>query len=390
MAEQIPFNIIADVLTKLGSSAIQQIGSAFGVAKELTKLTEKLDAIRGVLLDAEEKQEKSHAVKTWVRRLKDVVYDADDLLDDFATHQLQRGGVARQVSDFFSSSNQLVYRFKMSSRVKNIKEEVDEIVKEIDLLKLVQGNIVHRELTSLRLPPSLLSQLDIRYCGDLASLELHSSPLLSSLDIRNCPQLTSLLFPPSPCLEKLYLCKVKEVVLRELMLATASSLESVSVESIDDLMSLPDELRQHVSTLQTLKIWDCSRLATIPRWIGNLTSLTELGIGYCPELTSLAQEMRSLTNLRSLSIDYSCGLASSPNWIGGLTSLTDLEICSYSQLTSLPKELRSLGILKSLTIHDWSGLTTLPDWIGSLTSLTDLEIGPCPALTITARGIVLF
>ena len=62
------------------------------------------------------------------------------------------------------------------------------------------------------------------------------------------------------------------------MLATASSLESVSVESIDDLMSLPDELRQHVSTLQTLKIWDCSRLATIPRWIGNLTSLTELGI----------------------------------------------------------------------------------------------------------------
>ncbi|XP_034678568.1 putative disease resistance protein At1g50180 [Vitis riparia] len=160
MAEQIPFNIIADVLTKLGSSAIQQIGSAFGVAKELTKLTEKLDAIRGVLLDAEEKQEKSHAVKTWVRRLKDVVYDADDLLDDFATHQLQRGGVARQ----------------------------------------------------------------------------------------------------------LYLCKVKEVVLREMMLATASSLESVSVESIDDLRSLPDELRQHVSTLQTLKIWDCSRLATIPRW----------------------------------------------------------------------------------------------------------------------------
>ncbi|KAL6314360.1 hypothetical protein AAG906_021190 [Vitis piasezkii] len=148
MAEQIPFNIIADVLTKLGSSAIQQIGSAFGVAKELTKLTETLDAIRGVLLDAEEKQEKSHAVKTWVRRLKDVVYDADDLLDDFATHQLQRGGVARQVSDFFSSSNQLVFRFKMSNRLKNIKEEVDEIVKEIDLLKLVQGNIVHREVES--------------------------------------------------------------------------------------------------------------------------------------------------------------------------------------------------------------------------------------------------
>ena len=148
MAEQILFNIIADVLTKLGSSSIQQIGSAFGVAKELTKLTKKLTTIKGVLVDAEKRQEESDAVKAWVRRLKDVVYDADDLLDDFATHQLQRGGVARQVSDFFSSSNQLVFSFKMSSRVKNIKEEVDEIVKEMNLLNLVQGNIVQREVES--------------------------------------------------------------------------------------------------------------------------------------------------------------------------------------------------------------------------------------------------
>ncbi|RVW93406.1 hypothetical protein CK203_035074 [Vitis vinifera] len=60
----------------------------FGVPKELRKLEEKLDTIKAVLLDAEEKQEESHAVKAWVRRLKDFVYDADDMLDDFATHQL--------------------------------------------------------------------------------------------------------------------------------------------------------------------------------------------------------------------------------------------------------------------------------------------------------------
>ena len=47
-----------------------------------------------------------------------------------------------------TSSNQLVFSFKMSSRVKNIKEEVDEIVKEMNLLNLVQGNIVQREVES--------------------------------------------------------------------------------------------------------------------------------------------------------------------------------------------------------------------------------------------------
>ena len=40
-----------------------------------------------MLLDAEEKQEKSHAVEDWIRRLKEIVYDADDLLDDIATEE---------------------------------------------------------------------------------------------------------------------------------------------------------------------------------------------------------------------------------------------------------------------------------------------------------------
>ena len=238
------------------------------------------------------------------------------------------------------------------------------------------------KLTSLLLPPSpLLSQLEIRYCGDLASLELHSSHLLSSLYISHCLKPTSLKLSSLPCLESLCLNEVKEGVLRELMSATASSLKSVRIQDIDDLMSLPDELHQHVSTLQTLKIGDCSHLATLPHWIGNLTSLTHLRITNCPELTSLPQEMHSLTALHTLSIDYSCGLASLPSWIGGLTSLTDLEIGSCPELTSLPEELHCLRILKSLTIHDWSSLTTLPAWIGSLSSLEYLQIRKCPKLT---------
>ncbi|XP_034677928.1 putative disease resistance protein RGA1 isoform X2 [Vitis riparia] len=238
------------------------------------------------------------------------------------------------------------------------------------------------KLTSLLLPSSpLLSQLEIRYCGDLASLELHSSHLLSSLYISHCLKPTSLKLSSLPCLESLCLNEVKEGVLRELMSATASSLKSVRIQNIDDLMSLPDELHQHISTLQTLKIGDCSHFATLPHWIGNLTSLTHLRITNCPKLTSLPQEMHSLTALHTLSIDYSCGLTSLPNWIGGLTSLTDLEIGSCPELTSLPEELHSLRILKSLTIHDWSSLTTLPAWMGSLSSLEYLQIRKCPKLT---------
>ena len=120
MEEQIPFSIIDGILTKLGSLARPEI-AIYGVTTELACLGDTLATVKAVLIDAEEKQEKSHALKAWVRRLKDVVYDADDLLDVVAIHQLQRGGVARKVSDFFSSSNQVTFRFKMSHRLKDIK-----------------------------------------------------------------------------------------------------------------------------------------------------------------------------------------------------------------------------------------------------------------------------
>ncbi|RVW19957.1 putative disease resistance protein RGA4 [Vitis vinifera] len=152
MAPQIPFSIIDGILTKLASLTTQEI-SIYGVPEELS---DKLTTVKNVLLDAEEKQEKTGAVKDWVKRLKDVVYDADDLLDDFATHQLQRGGVASQVCDFFSSSNQLVFRFKMSNRLRNIKEGVDKIENLINPLELVQGNTVHSKVVSRRLPTTSL------------------------------------------------------------------------------------------------------------------------------------------------------------------------------------------------------------------------------------------
>jgi hypothetical protein len=48
-----------------------------------------------VLLDAEEKQAQNHAVKDWLQKLKDAMYDADDLLDDFSTQLLRRQVMTR-------------------------------------------------------------------------------------------------------------------------------------------------------------------------------------------------------------------------------------------------------------------------------------------------------
>ena len=49
-----------------------------------------------VLNDAEMKQMTSLAVKKWLRQLRDLAYDAEDVLDDFATELLQRESAAER------------------------------------------------------------------------------------------------------------------------------------------------------------------------------------------------------------------------------------------------------------------------------------------------------
>ena len=148
MAEQTPFCIADNLLMKLGSTVFHEIGLVYGVVSELRKLEETLSTVRAVLVDAEEKQESSHAVAVWVRRLNDVVYDADDLLDDFATEDLRRKSTddrrrfARQVSDFFSSSNHLAFRFKMGHRIKGIRERLDDIGNDIPKFNFIPRVVI--------------------------------------------------------------------------------------------------------------------------------------------------------------------------------------------------------------------------------------------------------
>ena len=83
-----------------------------------------------------------------------------------------------------------------------------------------------------------------------------------------------------------------------MFVSASSSLESLSICEIDGMISLPEEPLQYVSTLETLYIVKCSGLATLLHWMGSLSSLTELIIYDCSELTSLPEEICSLKKLQ--------------------------------------------------------------------------------------------
>ncbi|XP_043694473.1 putative disease resistance protein RGA4 [Telopea speciosissima] len=140
MAESILSDLAGKIILGLGSPLIQEIGLASGVKKELRKLEDSLTAIKAILSDAEKMGATNDTVKDWLRKLKDVVYDAEDVLDEFATEALrgQKVGelpnnivVLKQVRRCFPCPNSaVVFNWKMAHKIKDIIERLDNIQKD--------------------------------------------------------------------------------------------------------------------------------------------------------------------------------------------------------------------------------------------------------------------
>ncbi|KAG8492773.1 hypothetical protein CXB51_010234 [Gossypium anomalum] len=132
MAEAIAFDIAVELITKLSSFAVSQIGLWWNVKDDLDDLGTTVSTIKALILDAEEKSVTNNLVKVWLQELKDALYDADDLLDDFSTETLRKdlmGGekLMKEVRLFFSSSNQFAYGHKIGQKIKAIKARLASI-----------------------------------------------------------------------------------------------------------------------------------------------------------------------------------------------------------------------------------------------------------------------
>ncbi|XP_038681531.1 putative disease resistance protein RGA3 [Tripterygium wilfordii] len=156
MAETFLYTIAERVLAKITSVVIHH---QWDLENDLKKLQENLLTIKAVLLDAEEKQLQNHELRLWLGRLRSVCYNAEDVLDELEYESLrkqalkQSSNTKNKVRRFFSSSNPLAFHFKMSRKIKELRERLDEIANQksrFHLVELVDYRLVvrrQREMT---------------------------------------------------------------------------------------------------------------------------------------------------------------------------------------------------------------------------------------------------
>nr|XP_023916228.1 putative disease resistance protein RGA3 [Quercus suber] len=126
-------------------TAFQEIGSIRDVEAELENIKNTVSTFRAVLQDAAEQQSRSHQDKDWLEKLKDAVYEVDDLLDEFYTEALQQGGtsgnIPKEVRNFLSTPNRLVLSQEMSGKINAMKQKLNAIAEDRKLFHLKEYHV---------------------------------------------------------------------------------------------------------------------------------------------------------------------------------------------------------------------------------------------------------
>ncbi|KAK2638707.1 hypothetical protein Ddye_026502 [Dipteronia dyeriana] len=151
MAELILSAVLPVLFEKLMSPELLNFATQEGIRSKLKKLEKTLNMIEALLIDAEEKQLRNRAVKIWLDELQDLAYDAEDILDEYATEALRRKLTVEEYRASTSRARKLIPAccigftptalwsdFNMRSKIDDITSRLEVLCKQKTELGLVE------------------------------------------------------------------------------------------------------------------------------------------------------------------------------------------------------------------------------------------------------------
>jgi len=257
---------------------LREFGRINGVMNELEKLKNTVESIRVVLLDAEEKQEaQNHAVRNWVRRLKDVLHPADDLLDEFVIEDMRskmdethKNKVTKVLHSL--SPSKISFRRKMAYEIEKIQKGFNDVVKDMSGLNLnsnvvvvQQTNCVRRETSSFVLESDIIGREDdkkkiislLRQPHENQNVSLIAIVGFGGLGKTTLAQMIYSDVEVQNLFEKrMWVCVSENFEVKTIV---KSMLESLTKNKIDDALSLDNlqtKLRDHLTGERYLLVLD--------------------------------------------------------------------------------------------------------------------------------------
>lgn len=141
-----------------------------GVKDDLKKLQAKVELIKAVLEDAERKKLQYRTIEIWLNSLKDVLYEADDIIDlcrtkgrelleEQPSSSIQQRKMHCSLLSFFSTVR---LRHKIGSKIRNLSDRLTDIENNSLVLSLCHLKPCEQQDTTVNVrQTSPLIDLDI-------------------------------------------------------------------------------------------------------------------------------------------------------------------------------------------------------------------------------------
>ncbi|KAF4354687.1 hypothetical protein G4B88_029531 [Cannabis sativa] len=278
------------------------------------------------------------------------------------------GGLGSEaVCTFFSSSNQLAFRFKMSRKIEVIKKKLASISNDRNFLLEKGGRETLTASSRVRDTYSYVRHEDVigrdvdRSFRTFLKLSKFEEEKFFDAIISNCKFIR--------CLD----LKCSSMKLVSNSIGKLKHMRYLDLSDNSHLKSLPNSVTNLVN-LQTLKLNSCSNLQELPTDFEKLINLRHLELSFCDKLNSLPSGVGQLENLRYLDLSWSCGLLSLPDSTNDLLNLRTLKLNSCSNLQELPRDFEKLINLRHLELSSCDKLNSLPSGLGQLTQLRYLDL----------------
>uniref|UniRef100_A0A803KT40 Uncharacterized protein n=1 Tax=Chenopodium quinoa TaxID=63459 RepID=A0A803KT40_CHEQI len=246
------------LLAALQCSELQEILSIFGYKSQLDDLRRTVSAVNAVLLDAEAKQELSHEAQYKLEELRDAVFEADDLLDEFVTLAQQK--------QLLEAGGSLSKKFSFKHDPEPIRRRRPETCSYVDA-----GDIIGRRDDLEKIVPMMLDsnvQHDVSFLTIVGIGGLGKTALAQL--VYNDPRVTSA-FPL-----RMWTCvsdqdqkqfDVKEILCKILASATGQSHEHTTMDQVQK--QLRDQLADQKNLLVLDDVWSekCDQWRDLERFL---------------------------------------------------------------------------------------------------------------------------
>ncbi|WVY96966.1 hypothetical protein V8G54_029117 [Vigna mungo] len=289
MAESLLFRIAESVLGKLATAAVHEASLALGVRSELQQMKENMEIIRGVLLDAEKKTTQSSGLSEWLRQVKRLFSDAEDIVDDFECEALRKhvvntyGSCSRKVRRFLSKSNPVVYRLRMAHHIQDINTRLAKLAADRNMfgLQIIDHDtrVVHvREMTHSHVNPSNVTGREhdkneivklLVQDGDFQSLSVISIVGMGGLGKTTLAKLVFNDTNIDECFQlKMWVCVSNDFELRNVLIKILNSAPNLTRENFNNFETeqLQNLLRNRLEGKKFLLVLDDAWNEDPARW----------------------------------------------------------------------------------------------------------------------------